>query len=176
MAINNIGAAEIFSSSQPRATDPLIRTQCDLFPEGKVRRLLYFPKGKVRRSLLFSNIKMTGTFLRVTSPSPQNRLHLFSPNILHCATLPKKLLTKLYFLTSPCLLKREFLGFFLFYVRIQHGFICRPSDSTVSAGAGIEPWTVATLALTAPGLRIRIHFIRIRIQHFRLNTDPDPGL
>ncbi len=23
-------------------------------------------------------------------------------------------------------------------------------------------------------LRIRIHFIRIRIQHFRLNTDPDP--
>ncbi len=29
----------------------------------------------------------------------------------------------------------------------------------------------------APGLRIRIHFIRIRIQlqHFRLNTDPDPG-
>jgi hypothetical protein len=23
------------------------------------------------------------------------------------------------------------------------------------------------------GLRIRIHFIRIRIQHFRLNTDPD---
>ncbi len=26
------------------------------------------------------------------------------------------------------------------------------------------------------GLRIRIHFIRIRIQHFRLNTDPDPEL
>jgi hypothetical protein len=24
------------------------------------------------------------------------------------------------------------------------------------------------------GLRIRIHFIRIRIQHFRLNTNPDP--
>jgi hypothetical protein len=23
--------------------------------------------------------------------------------------------------------------------------------------------------------RIRIHFIRIRIQNFRLNTDPDPG-
>jgi hypothetical protein len=27
-----------------------------------------------------------------------------------------------------------------------------------------------------PGVRIRIHFIRIRIQHFRLNTDPDLGL
>jgi hypothetical protein len=24
-----------------------------------------------------------------------------------------------------------------------------------------------------PGLLIRIYFIRIRIQHFRLNTDPD---
>jgi hypothetical protein len=23
-------------------------------------------------------------------------------------------------------------------------------------------------------LRIRIHFLRIRIKHFRLNTDPDP--
>ncbi len=29
-------------------------------------------------------------------------------------------------------------------------------------------------AVLRPGLRIRIHFIRIRIQHFRLNTDPDP--
>jgi hypothetical protein len=28
----------------------------------------------------------------------------------------------------------------------------------------------------ASGLRIRSHFIRIRIQHFRLNTNPDPGL
>jgi hypothetical protein len=32
---------------------------------------------------------------------------------------------------------------------IQHCFICRPSDSTVSEDAGIEPRTVATLALTA---------------------------
>jgi hypothetical protein len=29
-------------------------------------------------------------------------------------------------------------------------------------------------ALNKAGLRIRIHFIRI--QNFRLNTDPDPGL
>jgi hypothetical protein len=31
---------------------------------------------------------------------------------------------------------------------------------------------------TQAGLRIRTHFIRIRIQHFRINTDldPDPGL
>jgi zinc transporter ZupT len=26
-----------------------------------------------------------------------------------------------------------------------------------------------------PVFRIRIHFIRIRIQHFKLNTNPDPG-
>jgi hypothetical protein len=32
---------------------------------------------------------------------------------------------------------------------IQHGFICRPSDFTVSDDAGIEPMIVATLALTA---------------------------
>jgi hypothetical protein len=29
------------------------------------------------------------------------------------------------------------------------------------------------LAIINSGLRIRIHLIRIRIQHFRLNTDPD---
>jgi hypothetical protein len=27
-------------------------------------------------------------------------------------------------------------------------------------------------AIYPTGLRIRVHFIRIRIQHFRLNTDP----
>jgi hypothetical protein len=32
---------------------------------------------------------------------------------------------------------------------IQHCFICRPSDSTVSEDAGIEASTVATMALTA---------------------------
>jgi len=32
----------------------------------------------------------------------------------------------------------------------------------------------AFLDLIKAGLRIRIHFFRIRIQHFRLNTDPDP--
>jgi hypothetical protein len=32
---------------------------------------------------------------------------------------------------------------------IQHCFICRPSDFTVSEDAGIEPRTAAILALTA---------------------------
>jgi hypothetical protein len=40
---------------------------------------------------------------------------------------------------------------FLFYLYvwyfIQHCFICRPSDSTVLKDAGIEPRTVAALAL-----------------------------
>jgi hypothetical protein len=38
---------------------------------------------------------------------------------------------------------------FLFMYVIQHCFICRPSDSAESEDAGIEPRTVATLALTA---------------------------
>jgi hypothetical protein len=44
--------------------------------------------------------------------------------------------------------KLKFLNFY-FYV-----IICRPSDSTVSEDAGIEPKTVATLALTARCARI----------------------
>ncbi len=40
--------------------------------------------------------------------------------------------------------KGEFFWFFLFMYDIQHCFICRPSDSTVSEDAGIEPRTVAT--------------------------------
>ncbi len=42
------------------------------------------------------------------------------------------------------LLKGVVLDFFFFYVLIQHGFICCPSDRTVSEDAGIEPMTVAT--------------------------------
>jgi hypothetical protein len=37
--------------------------------------------------------------------------------------------------------------FYFFSYFIQHCFICRPSDSTVSTDAGIEPRTVATDAL-----------------------------
>jgi hypothetical protein len=43
------------------------------------------------------------------------------------------------------LLKGDILDFFMY--DIQHCFICRPSDSTVSEDAGIEPRTVATTAL-----------------------------
>ncbi len=49
---------------------------------------------------------------------------------------------------------------------IQHCFICRPSDFTVSEDAGIEPRTVATLALTASALYKKMNFaaslIRVR--------------
>ncbi len=37
--------------------------------------------------------------------------------------------------------------FFFFMYDIQHCFICRPSDSTVSGDAGIEPRTAVTKAL-----------------------------
>jgi hypothetical protein len=43
-----------------------------------------------------------------------------------------------------------FFGFFM-YVLIQHCFIYRPSDSTVSEDAGTKPRTVATSALIVRG-------------------------
>ncbi len=59
---------------------------------------------------------------------------------------------------------------FSFYARYstvtQHCFICRPSDSTVSEEAGIEPRTVATLALTA---RRSIHQARSYLHSARSN-------
>jgi hypothetical protein len=47
-------------------------------------------------------------------------------------------------------LKGNFFFSFVMYV-IQHSFICRPSGSTVSEDAGIEPRTAATLTLTENG-------------------------
>jgi hypothetical protein len=46
---------------------------------------------------------------------------------------------------QPFLITGDF--FLLFMYVIQHGFICRPSDSTVSEDAGIELKAVATSAL-----------------------------
>jgi hypothetical protein len=43
-------------------------------------------------------------------------------------------------------IKGDFLDFFLFKYDTPHCFICRPSDSTVSEDAGIEPRTVETTA------------------------------
>ncbi len=59
--------------------------------------------------------------------------------------------------------------------RLLIGCFC-PED-VVSVGSLCEVGCerLVSLVLEA-GLRIRIHFIRIRVQHFRLNTDPDPGL
>jgi hypothetical protein len=46
---------------------------------------------------------------------------------------------------------KQIIGIFLIYVLlyIQHGFLCRSLDSTVSEDAGIEPSPVTTLASTA---------------------------
>jgi hypothetical protein len=46
-------------------------------------------------------------------------------------------------------MKRKGRFFKVFMYFIQHCFICRPSDSTLSEDAGIEPKTVATSALAA---------------------------
>jgi hypothetical protein len=60
----------------------------------------------------------------------------------------------------------EFLSFFMY--DIQHCFICRPSDSTVSENAGIEPRTVAT---TSDALTTRLDLIHNRLDliHTRLD-------
>ncbi len=51
---------------------------------------------------------------------------------------------------TPRFFKAVFLDFSCYYMCvIQHCFICRPSDSTVSEDARIEPRTVANKALTA---------------------------
>ncbi len=52
-------------------------------------------------------------------------------------------------LAKILVLSRSFFDFFFLKYVIQHCFICRSSDFTVSEDAGIEPRTVATLPLTA---------------------------
>jgi hypothetical protein len=80
-------------------------------------------------------------------------------------------------------------------MRIRIAILCRETDDAAgpvavslallrgvrAAGGGgggrlVPPLPQRLLSRPQAGLRIFIHFIRIRIQHFRLNTDPDPGL
>ncbi len=53
--------------------------------------------------------------------------------------------------------------YFVIKFVIQHWFICRPSDSSVSEDAGIEPMTVATFAMAVrrsnPSPIDLLHFI-----------------
>jgi hypothetical protein len=55
--------------------------------------------------------------------------------------------------------------------------LLRPATAGPSTSVMFTPpQSFAVFKDRQAGLWIRIHFIRIRIQHFRLNTDPDPGL
>ncbi len=66
-----------------------------------------------------------------------------------------ELKSNLHWITEKCCIskflvhyeKGDFLGYIFFMYDIHHCFICRPSDSTVSEDAEIEPRTVATTAL-----------------------------
>jgi len=69
-----------------------------------------------------------------------------------------------------------FLNFFRYF--IQHCFICRPSDSTVSEDAGIEPRTVANTALAVRRSNhsakshpqtTKSHPLRLNLIHCKLN-------
>jgi hypothetical protein len=88
------------------------------------------------------------------------------------------------------------LEFFLVLYLVQQCFICRPSDSTVSEDAGIEPRTVATLTLAVrrcnlsarsyprvrhPWFQCELHGSiesLLSSRHFKLNydVDPDPAI
>ncbi len=52
---------------------------------------------------------------------------------------------------------------------------------SIAAGPGsgafspLDPYPGCFFGIPDPVFWIRIHLIRIRIKHFRLNTDPDPG-
>jgi hypothetical protein len=55
-----------------------------------------------------------------------------------------------------------------------HSYAAQEGELTEAAGGGellVAPCHMTTVLV--PGFRIRINLIRIRIQHFRLNTDPD---
>ena len=52
---------------------------------------------------------------------------------------------------------------------IQHCFICRPSNFTVSEDAGIEPRTVATLALAVRSSRSNLDLIHSRLDLMRFS-------
>ncbi len=66
----------------------------------------------------------------------------------------------------------------------QHVLLHGPGGPGQSSASTVRWWGTSATYLHSmskkrnywllPGLRIRINFIRIRIQHFRLNTDPDP--
>ncbi len=67
-----------------------------------------------------------------------------------CITREKKCFIQLWVLVTQAILRahgRVVFGFFLFMYVIQYCFICRPSNSTMSENAGIEPRTVATTAV-----------------------------
>jgi hypothetical protein len=66
-------------------------------------------------------------------------------------------------------LKGYFFEYFNYY--IQHCFIYRPSDSTVSVDTGIKPRTVAALALTIKNMPRSIILCQQKLNPSR-ETDP----
>jgi hypothetical protein len=58
-----------------------------------------------------------------------------------------------------------------FFIQHPDGFL-RISDFFVLNGIG--GFLTLSVFTVKPGFRIRTHLMRIRIHHFRLNTDPDP--
>jgi hypothetical protein len=62
----------------------------------------------------------------------------------------------------------------------EGGLLVEPLEAAVAQDAPFHLQMLFFNAFFSPGFwqgcGFRIHLIRIRIQHFRLNTDPDPGV
>ncbi len=91
-------------------------------------------------------------------------------NLFDCNNLSYKLT---FIITIYCAVFKEgFFGLFLFMYDIQHCFICRHSDSTVSEDAGIEPRTGTTTALAVRRSNhlARSHLISFAVLYYYTNT------
>jgi hypothetical protein len=101
----------------------------------------------------------------------QNQFHTISPSAIFPPVADSLTTLKLKIGVVSLIKRAGIFRFFQYY--IQHCFICRPSDSTVSEDAGVEPRTVATSSLPdrrsnhsarshPPVLWSRKYFFRLR--------------
>ncbi len=108
--------------------------------------------------------------------------HPYTPSKSHTSPLHKNLTIHSLQPHKFSLSKHNggFFGYFLFMLDIQHCFICRTADSTVSEDAVNEPRTVATIrhwlsdALTT--WLDRIHKNRLDLIHYSARSHPHSEL
>jgi hypothetical protein len=103
---------------------------------------------------IFLSVKTRGFFLHIVAPFPAID-NIVCNRYIFSAVLIRTNLQMCTVFFSLVISKRGggFFRFFLSMYDIQHGFICRPSDSTVSEDDGIELRTDARLDLIHSSLQ-----------------------